>query len=64
MKNGALELEMAFPGLQMDASATASFKNANGLVIQLETALNFPETSSQQKAVLRYGSNMPYVISS
>lgn len=60
MEDGMLELEMAVPALQLDASATGSLKKANGLVLQLETAFNFPEASSMQKAILRYGIIIPY----
>ncbi|KAI4872235.1 hypothetical protein NFI96_010377 [Prochilodus magdalenae] len=57
MENGELELEMAIPALQMDASTTANLKNANGLVLQLETSFKCPETSSLLKTVLRYDEN-------
>ncbi|XP_076833977.1 apolipoprotein B-100 [Brachyhypopomus gauderio] len=55
--DGVLEIEMAVPALQIDASATASLKNTKGLVLKLETAFNMPETSSLQKAILRYDEN-------
>lgn len=55
MRDGLIELQLAVPALQMDSSATASFKNNNGLVLQIETAFNMPETTSVQKAILRYG---------
>ncbi|KAL6477969.1 hypothetical protein MHYP_G00138040 [Metynnis hypsauchen] len=54
MEDGDLQLQVAVPPLQMDASVTARLKNADGLVLHLETAFNCPETSSLQKAVLRY----------
>ncbi|XP_066530178.1 apolipoprotein B-100 [Hoplias malabaricus] len=54
MEDGVLELQMAVPALQMEASATANLKNTNGLVLQLEGNFKGPETSSLQKAVLRY----------
>ncbi|KAK3537618.1 hypothetical protein QTP70_017011 [Hemibagrus guttatus] len=57
MKDGMLELEMAAPALQLDASASASLKKVNGLVLQLETAFKVPEASSLQKAILRYDEN-------
>lgn len=63
MEDGMLELEMAVPALQLDASATASLKKVNGFVLQLETAFNVPEASSLQKAILRYGNNIPYGLS-
>lgn len=55
MEDGMLELEMVVPALQLDASASASLKKVNGLVLQLETAFKVPEASSLQKAILRYG---------
>ncbi|XP_026789738.3 apolipoprotein B-100 [Pangasianodon hypophthalmus] len=57
MEDGMLELGMAVPALQLDASATASLKKVNGLVLQFETAFNVPEASSRQKASLRYDEN-------
>lgn len=62
MKDGLLELHMAIPSLQMETSVTASLKNSNGLILQLETALNMPETTSAQKAILRYGNEVPFVM--
>ncbi|XP_065144413.2 apolipoprotein B-100 [Paramisgurnus dabryanus] len=57
MKDGLLEIHMTVPALQMDTSATATLKNTNGLVLQLETAFNMPEITSVQKAILRYDDN-------
>ncbi|XP_057200382.1 apolipoprotein B-100 [Triplophysa rosa] len=57
MKDGLLELQMTIPAIQMETSLTASLKNTNGLILQLETALNMPETTSVQKAILRYDNN-------
>ncbi|KAM9466083.1 apolipoprotein B-100 [Clarias gariepinus] len=57
MSDGMLELEMSVPALQLDASATASLKKLNGLVLQLETAFNVPQASTLQKAILRYDEN-------
>lgn len=55
MRDGLIELKLAVPALQMDTSATATLKNNNELILQLETAFNMPETTSVQKAILRYG---------
>lgn len=63
MEDVMLELQMAVPSLELDASATASLKKVNGLVLQLETAFYVPEASSLQKVILRYGSNIPYGVS-
>nr|XP_694827.7 apolipoprotein B-100 [Danio rerio] len=57
MRDGLIELQMSVPALQMDTSATATLKKNNGLVLQLETAFNMPETTSVQKAILRYDNN-------
>uniref|UniRef100_A0A4W4GAX0 Vitellogenin domain-containing protein n=1 Tax=Electrophorus electricus TaxID=8005 RepID=A0A4W4GAX0_ELEEL len=57
MEDGILELEMAVPALEINASASASIKNINGLVLKLETSVNIPETSSLQNAILRYDEN-------
>uniref|UniRef100_A0A8C1G4P6 Apolipoprotein B-100-like n=1 Tax=Cyprinus carpio TaxID=7962 RepID=A0A8C1G4P6_CYPCA len=57
MRDGLIELKLAVPALQMDTSATATLKNNNGLILQLETAFNMPETTSVQKAILRYDNN-------
>ncbi|KAI5616809.1 apolipoprotein B-100, partial [Silurus asotus] len=57
MEDGMVMLKMAVPALQLDASTTASLKKTNGLVLQLETAFNIPETSSLQKTILRYDEN-------
>ncbi len=55
MRDGLIELRLVVPALQMDTSATATLKHNNGLILQLETAFNMPETTSVQKAILRYG---------
>ncbi|KAK2843259.1 hypothetical protein Q7C36_011474 [Tachysurus vachellii] len=57
MKDAMVELEMAVPALQLDASASASLKKVNGLVLQIETAFKVSEASSMQKAILRYDEN-------
>ncbi|XP_073682716.1 apolipoprotein B-100 [Garra rufa] len=57
MRDGLIELKLAVPALQMDTSATATLKNNNGLILQLETAFNMPETTSVQKAILKYDNN-------
>ncbi|KAL1258348.1 hypothetical protein QQF64_011592, partial [Cirrhinus molitorella] len=57
MRDGLIELKLTVPALQMDSSATGTLKNNNGLILQLETAFNMPETTSVQKATLRYDNN-------
>lgn len=60
MKDAMVELEMAVPALQLDASASANLKKVNGLVLQIETAFKVSEASSLQKAILRYGISIPF----
>lgn len=50
-----LQVQMTIPALSSDASATATLKNTDGLVMQLETAVNIPGTSSVQTVIVRYG---------
>ncbi|XP_050990114.1 apolipoprotein B-100 [Labeo rohita] len=57
MTDGLIELKLAVPALQMESSATATLKHNNGLILQLETAFSMPETTSVQKAILRYDNN-------
>ncbi|XP_052000861.1 apolipoprotein B-100 [Xyrauchen texanus] len=57
MKDGLFELQLAVPAIHLDTSATASLKSTNGLILQLETAFHMPETTSVQKAILRYDNN-------
>ncbi|XP_064809610.1 apolipoprotein B-100 isoform X1 [Oncorhynchus masou masou] len=57
MENGMLQVQMTVPALSSDASATATLKNTDGLVMQLETAVNIPETSSMQTVIVRYDDN-------
>ncbi|CAB1335350.1 unnamed protein product [Coregonus sp. 'balchen'] len=54
MENGMLQVQMTIPALRSDASATATLKNTDGLVMQFETAVNIPETSSVQTVIVRY----------
>ncbi|CAJ1074177.1 apolipoprotein B-100 [Xyrichtys novacula] len=54
MKEVMLQLEMAIPSLKTDASITAILKRDEGIILDLETVINLPETSSQQKATLKY----------
>ncbi|XP_034531344.1 apolipoprotein B-100 [Notolabrus celidotus] len=57
MKDAMLQLEMVLPSMQSDASITATLKKDEGMILDLETVMNLPETSSQQKATLRYDDN-------
>ncbi|XP_036398917.1 apolipoprotein B-100 isoform X2 [Megalops cyprinoides] len=57
MKDGMLQFQLTVPSLNTDATATATMKYANGLILELETSVNVPETSSVQKVILRYDEN-------
>uniref|UniRef100_A0A8D0D7V1 Apolipoprotein B n=1 Tax=Sander lucioperca TaxID=283035 RepID=A0A8D0D7V1_SANLU len=54
MKNAMLQLQMAIPSLKTDASVTATLKRDDDVFMDLETVINLPETSYQQKASLKY----------
>ncbi|KAF7654321.1 hypothetical protein LDENG_00071110 [Lucifuga dentata] len=54
MKDAMLQVQMAIPSLKMNGSVIAALKKDEGILMTLETAFNLPETSSQQKAVLKY----------
>uniref|UniRef100_A0A6Q2X0P1 Vitellogenin domain-containing protein n=1 Tax=Esox lucius TaxID=8010 RepID=A0A6Q2X0P1_ESOLU len=57
MKNGMLQIQISFPALSSDVSASATLKKSDGLVMQLETAVNIPVMSSVQKVIVRYDEN-------
>nr|XP_046268549.1 apolipoprotein B-100 isoform X3 [Scatophagus argus] len=54
MKDAMLQLQMIIPSLKTDASLTATLKKDEDVLMDLETVINLPETSYQQKASLRY----------
>ncbi|KAM6969587.1 apolipoprotein B-100 [Tautogolabrus adspersus] len=54
MKDAMLQLQIVIPSLQADASITATLKKDEDIIMDLETVINLPETSSQQKATLKY----------
>lgn len=62
MKNAMLQLQMAIPSLKTDASVTATLKRDDDVFMDLETVINLPETSYQQKASLKYSNCQPSVI--
>ena len=59
-----LQLQMIIPSLRTDASVTATLKKDDDVLMDLETVVSLPETSYQQKAVLKYGNYQPSVTSS
>ncbi|XP_054469273.1 apolipoprotein B-100 isoform X2 [Anoplopoma fimbria] len=54
MKDAMLQLQMVIPSLKTDASFTATLKWDEDVLMGLETVINLPETSYQQKASLKY----------
>ncbi|XP_068451587.1 apolipoprotein B-100 [Clinocottus analis] len=54
MKDSMLQLQMVIPSLKTDASVTATLKRDENVIMDLETVINLPETSYQQKASLKY----------
>lgn len=64
MKDAMLQLELVVPSLNSDASVTATLKNDEGIILDLETVINLPETSAQQKATLKYGNSQPTLMTS
>ncbi|KAM6917508.1 apolipoprotein B-100 isoform 3-T3 [Lycodopsis pacificus] len=54
MKDAMLQLQMVIPFLKTDASVTATLKRDENVVMDLETVINLPETSYQQKASFKY----------
>ncbi|KAM7404104.1 hypothetical protein PAMA_004499 [Pampus argenteus] len=54
MKDAMLQLQMVIPSLKTDASVTATLKKDEHTLMDLETVINLPETSYQQKTSLKY----------
>ncbi|XP_040916458.1 apolipoprotein B-100 [Toxotes jaculatrix] len=54
MKDAMLQLQMVIPSLKTDASVTATLRKDEDVLMDLETAINLPETSYQQRALLKY----------
>ncbi|XP_029316837.1 apolipoprotein B-100 [Cottoperca gobio] len=54
MKDAMLKLQMVIPSLKTDASFTATLKRDEDVLMDLETVINLPDTSYQQKASLKY----------
>ncbi|KAG5846843.1 hypothetical protein ANANG_G00119290 [Anguilla anguilla] len=55
--DGMLQVQMTIPSLKTDATVTATLQNAEGLTLGLESIINIPETSSQEKVTFRYDEN-------
>ncbi|XP_018588227.2 apolipoprotein B-100 [Scleropages formosus] len=53
MKDAMAQFQLTVPALQTDATTTATLKH-NGLMLQLETAVKLPETSSLQRVTFRF----------
>ncbi|KAM3595280.1 uncharacterized protein V6R79_021014 [Siganus canaliculatus] len=54
MRDAMLQLQMVVPSLKTDASFTATLNKDEDVLMNLETVINGPETSYQQKASLKY----------
>lgn len=54
-------MQMAIPSLKTDASVTGTLKIDEGVLVDLETVVNLLETSSQQRASVKYGNCLPSV---
>ncbi|XP_045919657.1 apolipoprotein B-100 [Micropterus dolomieu] len=54
MKDAMLQVQMVIPSLKTEASVTANLKKDEVMLMDLETVINLPETSYQQKASLKY----------
>lgn len=59
-----LQLQMVIPSLQTNASFTATLKRYQDLVMDVETAFNFPKTSCRQRTSLTIGKCQPLTPSS
>lgn len=59
MKDAMLQLQMAIPSLKTDASVTATLRSDEVALMDIETVINLPETSYQQKASLKYSKFQP-----
>lgn len=57
MADGMLQIQLTVPSLKTNATATATLKSAEGLTLGLESVINIPETSSQEKVIFRYDEN-------
>lgn len=55
MKEVMMQLQMDIPSLETDASVTATLKNEENVLMDLESVLHLPAASYQQKASLKYG---------
>ncbi|KAG7460569.1 hypothetical protein MATL_G00200170 [Megalops atlanticus] len=54
MKDGLLQVQLSIPSLKTDATVTATLQRAKDLTLELEGAINIPETSYVEKVIFRY----------
>lgn len=59
MKGSMLQLQMVIPSLKTDVAVTTTLKMDENVIMDLETVINLPETSYQQKASLKYSCCLP-----
>ncbi|XP_067336433.1 apolipoprotein B-100 [Channa argus] len=54
MRDAMLQIQIAIPVLKTDASATVTLRKGENVFMELKTDIKLPETSYQQKAILKY----------
>ncbi|TNN84970.1 Apolipoprotein B-100 [Liparis tanakae] len=59
MKGSMLQLQMVIPSLKTDVAVTTTLKMDENVIMDLDTVINLPETSYQQKASLKYSYCLP-----
>lgn len=55
MKDAILQLQMIIPSLKTETSVTATLKKDEDMVMNIDTVIKLPETSYEQKTLLKYG---------
>lgn len=60
MKEGMLQVQLTIPSLKTDATFTAALKSAEDLTLEIEGIIKVLETTSLQKAIVRYGIPLYY----
>lgn len=59
MKDAMLQLQMNIPSLNSKASVTATLKDDEEALMEVETVVSLPKMSFQQKSLLRHGNRRP-----
>ncbi|KAI4895608.1 hypothetical protein NFI96_017030, partial [Prochilodus magdalenae] len=55
LKEASLQGELVIPSLQTDVKMAANLKQAEDLILELESDIRIPEATSVQKVILKYG---------